>query len=82
MDKIIAYPNPVSRGEKVQIELPDVFVGSVLNIYDVKGQLRKSGIPLPATNNSIDVSDLDSGIYLLHVTGKGDNRHTIRVIIE
>jgi hypothetical protein len=74
--------NYFSRGEKVQLELPDTFVGSVLNIYDIKGAIRKSGLPLPAMNNSIDVSDLDSGIYLLHITGKTGERQVITIIIE
>jgi hypothetical protein len=82
LDKIIAYPNPVPRGETLQLKLPETFVGGVLNIYDIKGGLLKSGLPLPATDNSVNVSDLDSGIYLLSVTGRDGNRQVIKLIIE
>jgi hypothetical protein len=72
----------VSRGESVQLELPERFVGSVLSIYSINGVLVKSGLPLPATNNSIDVSSLDSGIYLLNIVNKEGARHTVKIIIE
>jgi hypothetical protein len=81
-DAIVAYPNPVPRGESLQLQLPDAFVGSVLNIYEVRGALVKSGLPLPAKNNSVNVSDLNSGIYLLSITGKEGNRQVIKIIIE
>ncbi|MDR1169718.1 MAG: T9SS type A sorting domain-containing protein, partial [Prevotellaceae bacterium] len=82
IDNVIAYPNPVPRGETLQLKLPETFVGGVLNIYDIKGSLRKLGLPLPATVNSINVSDLDSGIYLMHVFSKDGNRREIKLIIE
>jgi uncharacterized repeat protein (TIGR02543 family) len=81
-DKIMAYPNPVPRSEKVTLKLPEPYIGGVLNIYDIKGSLVKSGLPLPATVNSVDVSTLSSGIYLLRVTGKRENTETVKIIVE
>jgi hypothetical protein len=81
-EKVIAYPNPVPRGESLQLKTPETFVGGTLNIYDIKGSLKKSGLPLPATVNSVNVSDLDSGIYLLHVIGKDGKRNEMKLIIE
>jgi hypothetical protein len=81
-EKIVVYPNPVPRGESVQLQLPETFVGGALNIYDMQGTLRKSGLPLPATNNSLNVSDLDTGIYLLHITGKTGEHQSVKIIIE
>ncbi|MDR1096562.1 MAG: cadherin-like beta sandwich domain-containing protein [Tannerella sp.] len=81
-DKVIVYPNPVSRSETLQLKLPETFVGGVLDIYDIKGSLRKSRLPLPATVNSINVSDLNPGIYLMHVISKDGKRHEIKLIIE
>jgi hypothetical protein len=80
--EIIAYPNPVTIGESVTLQLPVSFVGGVLNIYDIKGALVKSGLPLPTTSNSINVSDFGSGIYLLHITGKDGNKEVVKIIIE
>jgi exo-beta-1,3-glucanase (GH17 family) len=82
VDEIIAYPNPIPRGESLQLKIPDTFAGSVLNIYAIKGTLIKSGLPLPATSNSVNVADLDSGIYLLYIINKDGNRRVIKVIIE
>jgi hypothetical protein len=81
-DKIIAYPNPVPRGESVKLELPETFAGGVLDIYDIRGSLVKSKFSLPATSNSINVSECAPGIYLLYITGKEGNRHVIRMIVE
>jgi YD repeat-containing protein/predicted outer membrane repeat protein len=80
IEKVVAYPNPITRGESVTLQLPKSFVGGVLNIYDVKGALVKSGLPLPAISNSINISG--SGIYLLHVTGKDGNKEVVKIIIE
>jgi hypothetical protein len=82
IEGVVAYPNPVMRGESIRLELPETFAGGVLNIYDMKGVLVKSGLPLPATNNSIDVSSLSSGVYLLNIHGKDGKRHTVKIIIE
>jgi uncharacterized repeat protein (TIGR02543 family) len=82
LDKIAAYPNPVPRGEKLTLKLPDTYAGGVLNIYDIKGGLVKSGQPLPATVNSIDMSEFASGVYLLRISDKQGNSETIKIIVE
>jgi D-ribose pyranose/furanose isomerase RbsD len=66
----------------VTLQLPESLAGSILNIYDIKGALVKSGLPLPSTTNSIDVSEFTGGIYLLQVTGKNNNVEVVKVIIE
>jgi uncharacterized repeat protein (TIGR02543 family) len=81
-EKIVAYPNPVSRGERVSVQLPESFAGSVLNIYSIKGSLVKSGLPLPVTSAGIDVSELTSGIYLLHITNRSGNSEVVKMIVE
>jgi hypothetical protein len=83
LEKITAYPNPVPSGESVQLELPDQYTGGTLNIYDITGALVKSGLPLPASVNSIDVSSLSSGIYLFIISDKdGGYRNAINIIVE
>jgi uncharacterized repeat protein (TIGR02543 family) len=82
LEKVMAYPNPVPRGEKVSLQLPDPYVGSELNIYDIKGSLVKSGLQLPVTSNSIDVSELVPGIYLLHINNRKGNIEVLKMIVE
>jgi uncharacterized repeat protein (TIGR02543 family) len=80
-DKITAYPNPLPQGESLTLELPEQYIGGVLNIYDIKGALVKSKIPLPAKSNSINASDLNSGIYLFNIS-KDNSREAVKIIVE
>jgi uncharacterized repeat protein (TIGR02543 family) len=82
VSQVVAYPNPVPRGEKVTLQLPGTFTGSSLNIYNITGALMKPAISLPSTVNSIDVSEYAPGIYLLQVNDKTGNRQTVKIIIE
>ncbi|MDR0385467.1 MAG: InlB B-repeat-containing protein [Prevotellaceae bacterium] len=81
-EKVAAYPNPAVSGESVKLELPEQYVGGTLNIYDIKGSLVKSGIPLPTSVNSIDMSGFGTGIYLLNITGKDGRRQSVKMIVE
>jgi hypothetical protein len=81
-EQVVAYPNPVPRGESVKILMPETFVGGTLNIYNINGTLQKSGIPLSATNIDVNVSNLSPGIYLLHISGTHNDRHITKIIIE
>jgi hypothetical protein len=82
IEKVVAYPNPVSRGESLTLQLPEAFAGGTASIYGIGGPLVKSKIPVPAKSNSVNVSDLDSGIYLIRITGKNGNTETVKIIIE
>ncbi|SFT35295.1 Por secretion system C-terminal sorting domain-containing protein [Lishizhenia tianjinensis] len=55
--------NPVINGE---IQLPSDFVNVRSTITDLKGQ-----VVLRSTNNTLKVSTLENGIYLLHVEKEG-----------
>jgi uncharacterized repeat protein (TIGR02543 family) len=81
-DKIVAYPNPVLRGENLTLQLPESFAGSMLNIYSVAGRLVKSGLSLPTTSNSIDLSEYVPGIYLLHIIDAKGNTQVVNIVIE
>jgi hypothetical protein len=82
IEQIIVYPNPVPVGKSLTVQLPESFVGGTAKIYDIKGILVKSNLSLPAISNSLNVSDLNSGIYLLHVTGINGNTEAVKIIVE
>jgi hypothetical protein len=82
IEKVVAYPNPVSRVESLTLQLPETFTGGEASIYGIGGTLVKSKIPVPAKSNSVDVSGLDTGIYLLRITGKDGTSEVIKIIIE
>jgi uncharacterized repeat protein (TIGR02543 family) len=79
---ITVYPNPVSRGQTVNVKQPADIVGGYLNIFSITGSLVRSKVPLPSTNNSIEVLDLPTGIYLFKITTKSGNHETVKIIIE
>ena len=78
-DAISVYPNPASQvisiGNNSNIELEAV------NIYDINGRLVKQ---LEEMNNStgaqINISDLSSGVYLVHIYG--NQASTIKKIVK
>ncbi len=78
-DAISVYPNPASQvisiGNNSNIELETV------NIYDLNGRLVKQ---LQEMNNNTDaqinISDLSSGVYLVHVYG--NQASTIKKIVK
>jgi hypothetical protein len=78
--RVIAYPNPVSSGESLTLQLPSGFVGGYVNIIRIDGSAVKRNLPLPGEFNSVDVSDLSPGIYLLNIVGKTGKKETVKII--
>lgn len=63
---VIVTPNPVV--DMITLRGADVFVGSEINVYSIDGQNK-----LRITNwngESIDVSDLPAGIYIINTQSK------------
>lgn len=57
------YPNPSVNSIRIQSEKEQSFV---FNLYDINGRMIKSEVV--NKNNSIDVSNLISGIYIIEIT--------------
>jgi hypothetical protein len=80
-ESIQAYPNPVTRGS-LTLQLPEPFIGGTAAIYDINGTAVRTALPLPEKINSIDISALNSGIYLIRITGKNNVIETVKIIKE
>jgi exo-beta-1,3-glucanase (GH17 family) len=80
--EITVFPNPVPHGESLKLQIPDVFIGGALKIYSINGTLTKTVLPLSAIYSNVDVSNLSSGIYLLHVSGRDESPLATKIIIE
>ena len=80
--KFTAYPNPVSRGESLILQLPESFVGGTLNIYSLSGQLIKSGIALTSETQAVSVADLTPDIYIFHVSNGTGEKQVVKIIVE
>jgi hypothetical protein len=81
-EKIIAYPNPVSSGDNLNLHLPTKFVGGYLNVVNLSGATMKRKLPLPNINNIINISDWSPGIYLLNITSPNGNSETVKIIVN
>lgn len=69
------YPNPVS--DRLNIDYKENI--SYLTVYDLSGRSVKS-LSTNNSNNSIDVSDLKSGIYMLRIKTENNNVSTVKFI--
>ena len=71
------YPNPTNSILQYDISRPDTYA---CDLIDLNGSLvRREWI---GTTGWIDLSDLQSGLYLLKVSDKRGNFKTIKVIKE
>ena len=73
-DKILFFPNPVK--EELYIKIPDNREGYYYQIYNMSGQLVKSG---KFENGKTNLSSLITGTYLLRIN---DSREIIKIIKE
>jgi len=68
--KIVVYPNPTSN--ILFIELLDMMEDPVIEIYDIGGkEITNFKITENEGNISIDISNLQMGVYLIKVSGDG-----------
>lgn len=75
--KIVVYPNPVSQG-RFFINLPQG-EGAIVELYNVLGQKVQQG-ELAAATNSVDVSGLQSGVYIVTVVQSG-KKFTTKIMV-
>src|SRR5699024_7160665 len=67
------YPNPTEGMVYIQSKMDF----EEFNIFDLQGRIIKSG---KITNNSVDLEDLSSGIYFLHLQTNEGEKKQIRVM--
>jgi hypothetical protein len=79
-----AFPIPAHEEVIIRFETQDE-AEYQLNLYDIKGQLVKSRseLSIPGKNLMVmDVRTLNSGIYMMRITGANGHRGSVRVVIE
>ena len=72
-ENIILYPNPTSG----RLNITGLNDPADANIYSINGQLIKS---IQQINNSIDISELTTGIYILKM--KSDDKTLVRKVVK
>ncbi len=78
---VTVYPNPAS-GNNIHIRTNDHLINAAENrmhVFDITGRLLYS----TGFTSTLDVSDLDNGVYLLRITNQHNRTmHTVRFIIS
>jgi len=73
-DKIVIYPNPTLG----KVFLPNQFNNEAYEIYTLIGSVVKSGI---VKENSVDLSELKTGIYLINIIEiKTGNKKILKIV--
>ncbi|WP_306643600.1 T9SS type A sorting domain-containing protein [Sanyastnella coralliicola] len=72
-----AWPNPVN--EAVTIELPEAVQNAQLTIYNTQGQIVLTTQMSGSGNQQVDVSQLATGAYHLHLTN-GDQTYRVALL--
>jgi hypothetical protein len=75
-NRIDVFPNPTT--DKISFITNKVFKDARLNIYSITGKLVKT--ELIDGNNSIDVSNFNTGVYLVRIETKQGKTYTSRFI--
>ena len=75
LSDLVIYPNPVNN--ILSIKTAQDLTKKTATVFDVNGKRVLNGFIL---NNSINVSSLESGIYLLRIESEG--KHLVRKIIK
>jgi hypothetical protein len=72
---MLIYPNPSEN--KINLDLPHHFTAGQYEIIDARG-LRVGFIPLLPGKNSVNVSDLNAGMYLLNLGTLGAKHFVLK----
>ena len=72
------YPNPASQSQ-VTVRFP-MGAGDRIRVYDMYGKLHKN-IGIDGTSTQAVITNLPTGVYLLHLTRKGKPLDSQKLII-
>ena len=79
-----AWPNPVSRGSALMLELPASTTPTTVRLMDALGREASAGV-IPASSEarrqSLTVPGA-AGLYVLHYMGVDGSSHTERIVVE
>jgi hypothetical protein len=81
-ETVAAYPNPVSTGDNLTLQLPDSFAGGYMDVINLAGSVVKHKLPLPDSVNTISLADLTPGIYLLNIIAPNGDRELMKIIVS
>lgn len=81
--KVSVFPNPGNDQVNIQLQDADWEKGnSTIEIYGLQGQLLKSVDQIDSSSQTVDVSSLVPGMYIITVNTDGERIHTEKLIIK
>jgi len=76
---LMVYPNPASSIVNIATENNNI---NNISVFDITGKEVVSVKEVGLNNTSIDVSNLDKGIYLLKVTTENNAQKTLKLLVK
>ena len=76
-DEIRIHPNPVS--DYLNIDFENDHIGYMVNIFNLTGKLIME-TSIQNQNNRLNLSNLNSGVYLLKITDKNQSTKVVKII--
>lgn len=70
IEDVRVYPNPVTSQNHLTLETPEIFTGSVAELYNANGEMVKT-YKVKSTRDKLDMGGLVSGQYVLSVKQNG-----------
>ena len=81
IDEVSVYPNPATTSGQLTLETSDGFVGGIATMYDNNGKLIKT-YKITDRTAPLDISDFDSGNYILTIEKHGVTVRKKVLIVE
>lgn len=78
--EISVYPNPISQGKSVTVNVPNAIKGGTIEIRDMNGALVKSK-DITASSHTLDTKELAPGTYLVVMNFDGASLYSERIVV-
>lgn len=78
------YPNPAKSQGQINLSCGDMVSQSwQIKLYDIQGKIiHNDAIPLGFSETTLQLPELESGIYIMRAEGSNKQMHTVRVLVE
>ncbi len=71
------YPNPVSQGEMITLDMKEIIPGTVVNFYDLSGRHVSSYV---LQSNQLKTEEIRSGIYIVELISENQTTRSKLVV--
>jgi len=76
------YPNPISRGNELQVEVPSVMGFEQLLLISPNGQVLQTINSFGKETIKVSMKSYPTGIYFIYLQGKEKNKYYKIVVLD